>query len=316
MQKRTLVSFDWALKKLLRQKANYGILEGFLSELLRFDVTIENILDGESNKDDQDLKINRVDILAQDSDKRLYIIELQYSHELEYFHRMLFATSKSTVEYLPEGFDYSKVRKVYSVNLLYFQLGQGSDYVYYGTTRFVGMHQGDELKLSPLQKEKFFVKEVHHIFPEYYVIKINNFNDVAKDKLDEWIYFFKNTVLPEKYSAQGLQLMEKALNVNNLPDPDRRAYEAHQKSMESDRNVINTAKLEGRAEGRAEGREEGREEGRAEGELIGIEKGAQLGVEKVAIQMFKDGLPVETISKYTGLSVESIQSLLLREGLV
>ena len=300
MQKRTLVSFDWALKKLLRQKANYGILEGFFSELLRFDVTIENILDGESNKDDQDLKINRVDILAQDSDKRLYIIELQYSHELEYFHRMLFATSKSTVEYLKEGFDYDRVRKVYSVNLLYFQLGQGSDYVYYGTTRFIGMHQGDELKLSPLQKEKFFVNEVHHIFPEYYVIKINNFDDVAKDKLDEWIYFFKNTVLPEKYSARGLQLMEKALNVNDLLDSDRRDYESYQKSKVVERNVINTARLEGRAESQIEGRQ----------------VGEQIAKEKVAVQMFKDGLPVETIGKYTGLSAESIQNVLLREGLI
>jgi len=299
MQKRTLVSFDWALKKLLRQKANYGILEGFLSELLRFDVTIENILDGESNKDDQDLKINRVDILAQDSDKRLYIIELQYSHELEYFHRMLFATSKSTVEYLKEGFDYDRVRKVYSVNLLYFQLGQGSDYVYYGTTRFIGMHQGDEIKLSPLQKEKFFVNEVHHIFPEYYVIKINNFDDVAKDKLDEWIYFFKNTVLPEKYSARGLRLMETALSVNNLPESDRRDYESYQKSKVVERNVINTARLEGRAEGRVESQIEGRAE----------------GIKKLAFQMLKDGFPTETISKYTGLSAESIQDLLLREGL-
>jgi predicted transposase/invertase (TIGR01784 family) len=297
MQKRTLVSFDWALKKLLRQKANYAILEGFLSELLRFDVTIQNILDGESNKDAQETKLNRVDILAQDNEKRLYIIELQYSHELEYFHRMLFAISKSTVEYLPEGFDYSQIRKVYHINLLYFQLGQGSDYVYHGTTRFIGIHLGDELQLSPLQKEKFFVKEVFNIFPEYYVIKINNFNDIAKDTLDEWIYFFKNTALPEKYSARGLQLIEKALNVNNLPAPERSAYEAHQKSMESEKNVLNTAKLEGIAEGKAEGRAEGR----AEGE--------KMGVEKVACQMLKDGLSVETISKYTGLAPEIIQSL-------
>ena len=31
-QERTYISFDWALKKLLRQKANFGILEGFLSD--------------------------------------------------------------------------------------------------------------------------------------------------------------------------------------------------------------------------------------------------------------------------------------------
>ncbi|MEI6411809.1 MAG: hypothetical protein WCR52_20625, partial [Bacteroidota bacterium] len=183
----------------------------------------------------------------------------------------------------------SQIRKVYSINLLYFQLGQGSDYVYYGTTRFIGIHLGDELQLSQIQKEKFFVNDVLHIFPEYYVIKINNFDNVAKDTLDEWIYFFKNTALPEKYSARGLQLVEKALNVNNLPEPERKAYEAHQMSMESEKNVINTAKLEGIAEGRAAGRAE--------------------GIEKIACEMLKDGLPVETISKYTGLSVEDIQKI-------
>jgi len=98
--------------------------------------------------------------------------------------------------------------------------------------------------------------------------------------------------------------MEKALNVNNLPEPDRRDYESHQKSMEVEKNVMNTAKLEGRAEGRAEGKIEGRLEGE------------QIAKEKVAVQMFKDGLPVETISKYTSLSAESIQNILLREGLI
>ena len=34
-----LVSFDWAIKRLLRSKANFGVLEGFLSELLRDDIT-------------------------------------------------------------------------------------------------------------------------------------------------------------------------------------------------------------------------------------------------------------------------------------
>jgi hypothetical protein len=59
-----LIRFDWAIKKLLRRKTNYGILEGFLSELLNFDVKIVKILESESNKEDQDDKYNRVDILV------------------------------------------------------------------------------------------------------------------------------------------------------------------------------------------------------------------------------------------------------------
>ena len=49
----TLIRFDWAIKKLLRDKANFGILEGFLSELLGYDVFIIEVLESESNKDDE-----------------------------------------------------------------------------------------------------------------------------------------------------------------------------------------------------------------------------------------------------------------------
>ena len=54
-----LVRFDWAMKKLLRNKANFEILEGFLSELLLQDVKIQNILESESNKQSEDDKKSR-----------------------------------------------------------------------------------------------------------------------------------------------------------------------------------------------------------------------------------------------------------------
>ena len=50
---RTLISFDWAMKKLLRSKANFGILEGFLSELINDDIQILEVLESESNQEDQ-----------------------------------------------------------------------------------------------------------------------------------------------------------------------------------------------------------------------------------------------------------------------
>ena len=33
-KKRTFISFDWALKHLLREKANHDVLEGFVSVIL------------------------------------------------------------------------------------------------------------------------------------------------------------------------------------------------------------------------------------------------------------------------------------------
>ena len=65
-----LIRFDWAMKSLLRDKANFDILEGFLSAILRQDVSIIKILESESNVSDIDLKLNRVDILIQDKQQR------------------------------------------------------------------------------------------------------------------------------------------------------------------------------------------------------------------------------------------------------
>ena len=64
---RKLVSFDWAMKKLLRSKANFDILEGFLSELLKEDIKIIEILESEGNKETFDDKYNRVVVVRRNS---------------------------------------------------------------------------------------------------------------------------------------------------------------------------------------------------------------------------------------------------------
>lgn len=93
--KRKLVSFDWAIKHILRSKANFGILEGFLSELLFDEIKIIEVLESESNKEDKKDKFNRLDIKVRDSKDELIIIEIQYSRELDYLQRILYATSNT-----------------------------------------------------------------------------------------------------------------------------------------------------------------------------------------------------------------------------
>jgi hypothetical protein len=39
------VRFDWGIKSLLRDKANFDVLEGFLSAVVREDVQVTNLLD-------------------------------------------------------------------------------------------------------------------------------------------------------------------------------------------------------------------------------------------------------------------------------
>jgi predicted transposase/invertase (TIGR01784 family) len=222
---RKLVSFDWAIKKLLRSKANFGILEGFLSELLHDDVKIDHLLESESNKEDKNDKFNRVDMLVKNKKDELILIEVQYEPELDYLLRMLYGASKLITEHLGSGQSYANIKKVISINLVYFELGQGKDYVYYGSTQFVGIHQNDVLQLAANQLKTYKANSIAKIYPEYYIIRINEFNDIAKDNLDQWIYFLKNEELPPNVKAKGLKEAGQKLNILKLSPEDRAAYE-------------------------------------------------------------------------------------------
>ena len=129
---------------------------------------------------------------------------------------MLYGTSKLIVDNLHEKQPYGAIKKVISINLIYFELGQRKDYVYHGSTKFLGIHHHDTLELGPGQLETFKAETIAQLYPEYYIIRINEFNDIAKDGLDEWIYFLKNESVPAGTKAKELKQAEKALDILKL----------------------------------------------------------------------------------------------------
>ena len=44
------IRFDWAMKRLLRNKANFAVLEGFLTTLLNEKIVIQKLLESEGIK--------------------------------------------------------------------------------------------------------------------------------------------------------------------------------------------------------------------------------------------------------------------------
>lgn len=297
------------MKRLLRDKANYGVLEGFLTTLLNKNIKIKKLLESESNQDSEDDKQNRVDVLAEDEHGELYIIEVQNETEVAYFQRMLFGTSKLVTEYINRGQSYDNIRKVYSVNIVYFNLGGGTDIVYHGKTEFRGIHNGEVLSLSPFQKQKFKVSAVSDLYPEYYILKVNDFNKWSKVPLEQWIYFLNTAEIPHDATAPGLDEARKKLQLEKMTHAEREAYYRHLDNVVILQDNISTARGEGRMEGRAEGREEGRAEGREEGREEGRAEGRAEGIAETARKMKEGGLPIEQISKFTGLSAEEISKL-------
>ena len=305
-----LIRFDWAMKRLLRDKSNYVVLEGFLSTLLGEDLHISRFLESESNQTSKDDKFNRVDILAEDSQGRLLIIEVQNSRELYYFHRILYGVAKTITEYINLGNDYDKVRKVYSINIVYFDLGQGKDYVYHGKTIFRGLHNPDDiLQLSARQQEALLGKEAGDVFPEYYVLRVNDFDKVAKTPLDEWMLFLKTGEIDAAATAKGLPEARERLRVTQLSDTERRAYEHDMEAQRYQRSVIRTGWIEGKAEGLKEGKAEGLKEGRSEGLKEGLEQGERNKQIEIARKLKRMGMTAEAIAQATGLSDEEIDSL-------
>lgn len=255
-----LIRFDWAMKRLLRHKADHTILNGFLSSLLGTDIRIVSLLESEGNQESRDDKFNRVDLLAENDRHEKILIEVQNDSEDSYFHRMLYGTSKLITEYINLGDDYDKIARVYSINIVYFNIGIGDDYVYTGRTEFHGLHTGSKLLLSDRLKNKYIVGGIGDIFPQYYLLKANDFDRWSQVPLDQWMYFLSTSRIPEDATAPGLQEARQQLKIDSLTPAEREAYYTHLDNMVSARSVVNSARDEGHAEGLAEGREEGRSE--------------------------------------------------------
>ena len=295
------IRFDWAVKRMLRDKANFAVLEGLITVLLGEKIIITELLESEGNQNSGDDKFNRVDIKAKNSKGEIIIVEVQLTRQLYYLQRMLYGVSKAITEHIQIGNKYDQVKKVYSINILYFDLGQGSDYLYHGKTIFTGVHTGDQLKVNTKEANEIRMTVPENVFPEYYIIRVNEFNDVATTPIEEWLDYLKNNHIKENTSTPGLQEARKKLLYMTMSDSDRRAYDAHMDDIMVQNDVLDTAKMEGRAEGL--------EEGRAEGRAEGLEEGVQKKALEVAKNLKSMGLSIQDIQRVTGLSKDEIESL-------
>lgn len=305
MEKNFYIRFDWAIKRLLRDKANFSVLEGLLTVLFNDQTKIVEILESESNQQSEDDKFNRVDIKAKNSKGEIIIVEVQNTRELYYLERILYGTAKAITEHISLGDTYERVKKVYSISILYFDLGKGNDYLYHGQNRFIGVHTRDELLITAKEEGAIVQKLPEEVFPEYYLIRVNEFNQVAKTPLEEWIQYLKTGDISPDTTVPGLQEAREKLRYYDMSPSERLAYDEHINAIMIQNDVLKTARLEGLTEGRAEGRAEGLEEGRAEG----LEEGRAEERIRNARAMKLKGITSDVIAEITGLDRKEIERL-------
>ncbi len=282
MEKDKYIRFDWAMKRLLRNKADFSVLEGLLTVLMGEKITILEFLESEANQEEQYAKFNRVDIKARDSKGEIIIVEIQNTHEIHFLERILYGVSKAVTEHIGLGETYRNVKKVISISILYFDLGKGKDYVYHGTTRFVGIHSHDELEVS--DKERNAIdrpRTPRDIFPEYYLLRVNEFNDVARTPLEEWVRYLKTGEIDDNAQAPGLPEARQQLKYYDMSAAERKAYRDHVDDLMILQESIEDSE----------------------------KRGEKNKAHEIARNMKQMGLDASIISKVTGLTEEEIKQL-------
>lgn len=276
------IRFDWAAKYILRDKADYEVFEGLMTVLIGEPMKIVELLESESNKETKGAKSNRVDIKASNSKGEIILVEIQLDHEMYFLERILFGVSKTITEHIGMGQKYDHVKKVYSINIIYFNLGHGNDYLYYGTNRFVGVNTGDTLIINEKESRGFKRPKNTNIFPEYYIIRVNQFEvELPQTPMEEWMRYLQTGYIKPDTTVPGLQKARQKLRVLSMSDQDRKEYEYYLYNKVYEEDIVETAREDGFDEGYDAGEESGLRRGMEKGREIGKTEEREKTIQKM-----------------------------------
>ncbi|GHV11962.1 hypothetical protein AGMMS49938_03620 [Fibrobacterales bacterium] len=306
---RTLISFDYAMKTVLRDPSNFDILSGFLTELFEKKVEVQALIESESASEVKYGKINRVDMKVQIEGKEIVVVELQYLDQLDFYQRILFGVSKAVVEQIGSGQEYGKIKKVYSVDITYFDIGSDTDYLFHGKTELVGVHSKEVLKLSKEQRAKYKKGTIAGLYPEYFLINTRNFNDEIKNRFDEWVYVLKNSTTKDNFKAAGIKSASKKLDYLKLSPEAKLRYDRDLDRRLNWESAIRTKIDKARSDGELAGEARGRQEGELAGEARGRHEGETRKAQEIARKLKAEGVAVSIIIATTGLSESEIKAL-------
>ena len=163
------------------------------------------------------------------------------------------------------------------------------------------------VKLMDVEKKEVFYDNLTYIYLE--MPKFKKTEDQLESLFDKWLYALKNLPrLLERPAALQERIFKKFFDVAetaNLSKEEYAKYFESEKAYYDLDGAFRTAAAKGMEKGLVKGRAEGRAEGLAKGRAEGERDKAVAS----ARSMKADGMPAELIAKYTGLTVEEIESL-------
>jgi len=279
-----LISFDYAIKYLLKNKGDYDIIEGFISALFAAEgyppIRINALLESESNKESLELKKSIADLVVEDADGNKYIVEIERAYTPNFMHKACFNSSRLVIDGIYGNQDYTSIKKVFHISLLYFTTKQMQRPIYHGKTIIHEVDTAHPVDIR-IANQGLIMFDTPNIFPEYFFISVPMFDDVIHGEIDEWLYVMKHSDTKESFKSPYMKKVAERLTVLKMNTDERNTYFHYLKEAVHSQDVLTAAEAKGEAR----------------------------GVEKTALNMLRQKLDTELITSVTGLSSEDVLKL-------
>lgn len=272
---------DFGFKRLFGEEVNKNLLQDFLNELLREEqgeiVALEYLKNEQLGNNELDRRAV-FDLYCTNERGEKFIVELQKTKQKFFKDRALYYATFPIREQAKKGnWDY-RLKPVYLIGILDFSFddsdGAPDKFRY-------------DIKLTDVETQQVFHDKLTFIYLE--MPKFNKSLDDLENKFEQWLYLLKHLKnfqqRPAKLQEKVFEQAFKTAEIAQFTPTEYQAYEDSLKYYRDMKNSLDTA------------REEGREEGREQEKTT------------IAKDMKADGLPIDTIVKYTGLSKDDIEKL-------
>ncbi len=269
------ITNDYIFKRIFAKKGNESILKDFLIAVLEIPIEkVEVQAEVTLEKQLEQNKLGRLDILAILNDNTIVNIEIQVLNPCDFIERSLYYWSGNYYNDLKAGRDYTEVKKTIAINILdYEQFEEGP------------FHEIARLRRD--YKNRILTDKL-----EIHFIQIPKFKKEEKEietKLQQWMQFMsqanpKGVELAMKENKEIRKANEEYEYLTG-EEAERRIAFLRDKAIRDENNV------------RKRAIEKGREEGERKKQI------------EIARELLKLGLKTEDIEKATKLTKEEIEKL-------
>ena len=302
MSQKVMPRVDIAFKKLFGVEENKDLLISLINSVVSEEDQVETveILNPYNFQNFKREKLSILDIKAKGHTGKRYCIELQISDEGDYDKRALFYWGKAYTQQLSEGMGYCELNKTIGIHILNFiSIPETKEYhnTFRPFAKESNVHYFKDMELHTIELSKIEDQIKGEKLDEADELRL--LLSKIRTSLDRWVAFLtRHNLLNKDNLPKGLKdpQLKKALEVievMNLSDEERDAYEAHLKWLRIEASTLKKAKRDAREEGKNEGKKEG----------------IVIGVERVVRNMLSQGMHIKVIAKSTGLNVKQIQEM-------